>query len=387
MNIGGILKKFHQRFVIFLGCERFLENLQGLKLLTRFPDFVCFFSISGIYEIAFREALKLKIPTISFVDTNEQVSNTFFCIPSNDDSPAGLELQINLFRELILRNLKKNLFFEMKQQTILDANILNILKLNAISFFVKDTTSPILNRQKNKIFQKCRGFKTQNSLLQSSLYFLFKKIGLFSVNFKNNLLPFNFFFSFYNKKKKRSFFLNKSRLRLVLKNQFYKNFLFGFLQNKTNKKSNKTFLNYKRNLLKVKLLLKKLYSKKNLFLKMKVRHLQKINDKNYIWLYENSFLTYSRAYKGKAITSKPFYFQKTKVYKFLDDLYRYKKFYKFLLSYYFVLFLHFLQNKKFFVLSYRSLLKVSFTSYARLWLSYSLNKKKSFFFRRSFIFF
>jgi len=90
-------------------------NYSGLRTLARFPDLVCFFSSAGPYEIGVKEVLKLEMPTILFGDTDVQPKNSAGWVPSNDDHITTMRYQVELFREALLRALKKTLFKEVSQ--------------------------------------------------------------------------------------------------------------------------------------------------------------------------------------------------------------------------------------------------------------------------------
>jgi len=125
----------------------FLEAAKGMRMFQRFPDFVVFFSISGIYEIAIKEASLLKIPTIAFVDSNCEVNNVPFSILGNDDSALGLEMKIFLFRELILRTMKFRLFTEI-DKLLLEGKSLQQLMIDS---FMEEFLKEISENFKNKL--------------------------------------------------------------------------------------------------------------------------------------------------------------------------------------------------------------------------------------------
>lgn len=108
--------------------EWFLKTKEGLKSLSKFPDFFVFFSIKGPYNSAFKEACKFNSPIIAFLDTDSAFYNIQFPIGGNDDSLYSLKLYVILLRETIIRGLTDKLF------DILTKNFLWRFKLQTIKF-------------------------------------------------------------------------------------------------------------------------------------------------------------------------------------------------------------------------------------------------------------
>ncbi|XP_029649597.1 28S ribosomal protein S2, mitochondrial [Octopus sinensis] len=73
--------------------------------VTRLPDLVIFIStLSTVFEphTAIRDSAKMCIPTIGIVDTNTDPRLITYPVPGNDDSPASIELYLDLFKSAIL---------------------------------------------------------------------------------------------------------------------------------------------------------------------------------------------------------------------------------------------------------------------------------------------
>jgi len=187
----------------------FLEAAKGMRMFQRFPDFIVFFSVSGIYEIAIKEASLLKIPTIAFVDSNCEVNNIPFSIPGNDDSVFGLELKIFLFRELILRTMKFRLFTEI-DKLLLEGRSLQQLMVDS---FMEEFVKEISENYKNKIKKNDKSsllfsspIKLKNKVTKTFLRFFFYFQSLFLLKHTQNRVCYNFvmfgffksIFVFYN---------------------------------------------------------------------------------------------------------------------------------------------------------------------------------------------
>lgn len=114
-----VLRRLHSKAQRAL----FLENRRGIRLLTRFPDVACFFSVSGIYETAFQESLALRIATVAFVDTDREVAPTLACVPCDDDILKSLFVRGRLLKELVVRSLKQALFAEISQFEVQVAHV------------------------------------------------------------------------------------------------------------------------------------------------------------------------------------------------------------------------------------------------------------------------
>ena len=175
----------------------FLEAAKGMRMFQRFPDFIVFFSVSGIYEIAIKEASLLKIPTIAFVDSNCEVSNIPFFIPGNDDSVFGLELKIFLFRELILRTMKFRLFTEIDKLLLEGRSLQQLMVDSSMEEFVKE----ISENYKNKIKENDKSsplffsqIEIKNKITKTFLRFFFYFQSLFLRRYlSHNFVVFNFF--------------------------------------------------------------------------------------------------------------------------------------------------------------------------------------------------
>jgi small subunit ribosomal protein S2 len=71
--------------------EKLERSLGGIKNMERLPD-VLFVIDVGYEKIAVKEALKLTIPIVAVVDTNNSVDGIDYVIPGNDDAIRAIEL-------------------------------------------------------------------------------------------------------------------------------------------------------------------------------------------------------------------------------------------------------------------------------------------------------
>lgn len=196
----------------------FLESAKGMRIFQRFPDFVIFFSISGIYEIAIKEASLLKIPTIAFVDSNCEVNNIPFSITGNDDSAFGLELKIFLFRELILRAMKKRLFTEIDKLLLEGKSLQQLMVDSFMTEFLKEISENQkfkfdLNQKSLKLPSTNFEFLSQKRVKNFIHFFM-----LYYSSFKIQNYFYDSFFVFY--------FSTKNKTNLIKKNELNFNSLF-----------------------------------------------------------------------------------------------------------------------------------------------------------------
>lgn len=71
--------------------EKLEKTLGGIKDMERLPD--CLFIVDVGYEnIAVNEAVKLGIPVVAVVDTNNQTNGVDYVIPGNDDAIRAIQL-------------------------------------------------------------------------------------------------------------------------------------------------------------------------------------------------------------------------------------------------------------------------------------------------------
>jgi small subunit ribosomal protein S2 len=87
----------HQRFgkKEALGMERELEKLErslgGIKDMKGVPDVIFVLDV-GYEKNAIAEAIKLGIPVVGIVDSNNSPDNIDYIIPGNDDSIRAIKL-------------------------------------------------------------------------------------------------------------------------------------------------------------------------------------------------------------------------------------------------------------------------------------------------------
>jgi small subunit ribosomal protein S2 len=139
-TVTGHYKKYTKR-------RWFIESVKGVRLLQRFPDTVCFLSVSGIYKIALREAIALKIPLIAFVDSDCETQGIPYPIMGNDDSFLGTDTKIFLLREFLLRVLKNALFRELTDLEIESKS----LHQDTLSLYVQEYLGEVINSSSLKL--------------------------------------------------------------------------------------------------------------------------------------------------------------------------------------------------------------------------------------------
>ena len=71
--------------------EKLQRSLGGIKNMNVLPD-VLFVIDVGYEEIAVKEALKLGIPVVAVVDTNNPLDGVDYVIPGNDDAIRAIQL-------------------------------------------------------------------------------------------------------------------------------------------------------------------------------------------------------------------------------------------------------------------------------------------------------
>ncbi|GIX22612.1 MAG: 30S ribosomal protein S2 [Gammaproteobacteria bacterium] len=81
--------------------EKLERSLGGIKDMERLPD-VLFVIDVGHERIAVREAVKLGIPIVAVVDTNNPVDGIDYVIPGNDDAIRAIELYVSSAADAIL---------------------------------------------------------------------------------------------------------------------------------------------------------------------------------------------------------------------------------------------------------------------------------------------
>ena len=76
------------------------KKFQGIRNMPKLPD-VLFIIDPAVHSTALREAMKLKIPVISILDTDDDPTLVDYPIPANDSAKSSLEYILNLIEEAI----------------------------------------------------------------------------------------------------------------------------------------------------------------------------------------------------------------------------------------------------------------------------------------------
>ena len=80
------------------------RNLEGIKDMARRPD--AMFVIDVRHEkIAVREAVKLEVPIVAVVDTNNSLEGVDYVIPGNDDAIRAVELYVSAAADAVLEGI------------------------------------------------------------------------------------------------------------------------------------------------------------------------------------------------------------------------------------------------------------------------------------------
>ena len=89
----GTFDKLNKKEVLMLRREhdKLNRSLAGIKDMERLPDALFVIDV-GFERIAIREAVKLNIPVVGVVDTNNQVKAVDYVIPGNDDAFRAIRL-------------------------------------------------------------------------------------------------------------------------------------------------------------------------------------------------------------------------------------------------------------------------------------------------------
>ncbi|EDY85900.1 ribosomal protein S2 [gamma proteobacterium HTCC5015] len=81
--------------------DKLERSLGGIRDMERLPD--CLFIVDNGYEkIAVNEAVKLGIPVVSVVDTNNPLVNIDYPIPGNDDAIRAIKLYVSAAADAVL---------------------------------------------------------------------------------------------------------------------------------------------------------------------------------------------------------------------------------------------------------------------------------------------
>ena len=93
MESSGATEGLHKREVLSLSREqeKLERSLGGIKNMNGLPDALFVIDV-GHEKIAVAEAVKLGIPVIGVVDTNNSPDNVDYIIPGNDDAIRAITL-------------------------------------------------------------------------------------------------------------------------------------------------------------------------------------------------------------------------------------------------------------------------------------------------------
>ncbi len=116
METDGIFERFTKKEVARLTKERgiLLKELGGIRDMGR-PQAI-FLVDSKKEDIAVREAKRLKIPVVGFIDTNCDPDQIEFVIPGNDDALKSIRLVTSLITDSILEGRKEFMTGEIIKQ-------------------------------------------------------------------------------------------------------------------------------------------------------------------------------------------------------------------------------------------------------------------------------
>lgn len=78
------------------------RNFEGIKEMGRHPDALFVIDV-GYESIAVQEAVRLGIPLVAVVDTNNSTDGIDYVIPANDDSINSIKLCTSLFADAVIR--------------------------------------------------------------------------------------------------------------------------------------------------------------------------------------------------------------------------------------------------------------------------------------------
>lgn len=99
----GSTERLGKKEVIVLGreMEKLERSLGGIKDMPSLPDALFVIDV-GHEKIAIREAIKLGIPVIGVVDTNNSPEGVNYIIPGNDDAIRAIQLYVEGIADAIL---------------------------------------------------------------------------------------------------------------------------------------------------------------------------------------------------------------------------------------------------------------------------------------------
>ncbi len=103
MAESGNYEKISKKEILNLSREqeKLDKTLGGIKDMNGLPD-VLFVIDVGFENIAIKEAVKLGIPVVGIVDTNNSTDGVDYVIPANDDSMRAVKLYARLVADAIL---------------------------------------------------------------------------------------------------------------------------------------------------------------------------------------------------------------------------------------------------------------------------------------------
>ncbi len=86
--------------------EKLSRNLKGIKDMVRLPD--AMFVIDVRHEkIAVNEAVKLGVPVVAVVDTNNSFAGVDYVIPGNDDAIRAVDLYVTAAADAVLEGIEE----------------------------------------------------------------------------------------------------------------------------------------------------------------------------------------------------------------------------------------------------------------------------------------
>ncbi|MCK5813636.1 MAG: 30S ribosomal protein S2 [Cocleimonas sp.] len=102
MQKDGSMDRLVKKEVLTLSREqeKLEKTLGGIKHLKKLPDALFIVDV-GHEDIAVKEALKLGIPVIGIVDTNNSQDNIDYVIPGNDDAIRAIQLYTSAMADAI----------------------------------------------------------------------------------------------------------------------------------------------------------------------------------------------------------------------------------------------------------------------------------------------
>ena len=102
MQADGSMERLVKKEVLTLTREqeKLEKTLGGIKHLKKLPDALFIIDV-GHEDIAVKEALKLGIPVIGVVDTNNSQDNIDYVIPGNDDAIRAIQLYASAMADAI----------------------------------------------------------------------------------------------------------------------------------------------------------------------------------------------------------------------------------------------------------------------------------------------